>query len=159
MTTIYENKERILSSDIPFEIGRAILFVVISYLVSRIRFTDSSNKNENIRWIFWGGLFLLFLFLIFTTKTIKRIEKTENGEKLRFIFDRRLRSELIREFNISELRTDLKKQVARGIVTYILKISDGKNKLKIKTGQKGITKKELDLIHNEIKKHYTQQWL
>ncbi|NER11782.1 hypothetical protein SAMN06265375_1101 [Muriicola jejuensis] len=149
MEILFQNKKSIDKSDIPFQFGLIFLFLVGSYLLSRIRYINK-EVSATTYWIMGIGLFFLFTYLIFSAKTVKSIYKDSSSGKLKFVIQRQLKKDLIKELSISNLRTDLKKEATRGGAKYILKLSDGNNSLKIKTSQKGITKKDLDNILEKI---------
>ena len=149
MKTIFENKENIRKSDIPIQIMGGILFLILLFLVSKIRFIDK-EINPNITLIFGVVLGIVFIYLILNAKTIKRIEKSTETGKLAFIFARQLRNDKIMELNISELTLNLKKVQTRSNSEKILLISDKENKVKLSTNQKGITETELNEIIKEI---------
>lgn len=149
METIFENKKQIEKSDIPIQIIRGILFIVLCFFVYKIRFINK-EMNPNITLIFGIALGILFVYLILSAKTIKRIEKNTKNGKLTFIFNRQLRNDKITEINISELTLNLKNVQTRSNSKKILLISDKVNKVKLSTNQKGITETELNKIINEI---------
>jgi uncharacterized membrane protein YjgN (DUF898 family) len=150
MKTIFENKKQIEKSDIPMQIMRGILFIILCFFVSKIRFINK-EINPNITLIFGILLGILFIYLILSAKTIKRIEKNRETGKLTFTFARQFRNDKITELNISELTLNLKNVQTRANSEKILLISDKENKVKLSTNQKGITETELNEIINEIK--------
>ncbi|WP_179354703.1 hypothetical protein [Winogradskyella vidalii] len=149
METIFENKKQIGKLDIPMQIMRGILFIILVFFVSKIRFINK-EMNPNITLIFGIALGILFVYLILSAKTIKRIEKNTETGKLTFIFSRQLRNDKITEINISELTLELKNVQTRANSEKVLLISDQENKVKLSTNQKGITETELNKIINEI---------
>jgi uncharacterized membrane protein YjgN (DUF898 family) len=149
METIFENKKQIGKSDIPMQIMRGILFIILVFFVSKIRFINK-EMNPNITLIFGIALGILFIYLILSAKTIKRIEKNTETGKLTFIFARQLQNDKITEINISELTLKLKNVQTRANSEKVLLISDKENKVKLSTNQKGITEIELNKIINEI---------
>ena len=150
METVFKNTEDIKKSDIPLQIGRAILFILICFFISRIRFINEEVSGSTI-WIVALGLFTLFVYLILTSKTLKSIEKDSRNEKLRFVFQRQLRNDFIVELKISEIQWKIKKRIARTVVTKVLHISDQTNSVKINTKQKGISETELNKIITDLK--------
>ena len=149
MEIIFKNKEGIRKSDIPLQMGRAILFILICFFVSKIRFINE-EVSAATTWIVALGLLTLFLYQILTSKTLKIVEKDSNNEKLRFVFERQLRTDLIVELKISEIHWELEKIVARTAVTNVLHISDQLNSVRINTKQKGISETELNEIVRDL---------
>ena len=149
METIFENKKHIEKSDIPMQIMRGILFIILCFFVSKIRFINK-EINPNITLIFGIALGILFIYLILSAKTIKRIEKNTETGKLTFIFARLFRNDKTTEINISELTLNLKNVQTRANSEKVLMISDNENKVKLSTNQKGITETELNEIINKI---------
>ena len=155
MKTIFVNKEKIKKSDIPIQIIRGILFLLLLFFVSKVRFINK-ELNPNITLIFGIVLGVIFLYMILNAKTIKRIEKNKETGKLTFIFARQLRNDKIEKLNISELTLNLKKVQTRANTEKILLISDKENRVKLSTKQKGITEIELNEIISEMESTYTQ---
>ncbi len=154
METLFENKEQVKRSDIPIQIMRGILFLILLFFISKIRFINN-EINPNITLILAVALGLTFIYLILNNKTIKRIEKNTKAEKLTFTFTRQLRSDLIKEMNIADIKLNLKKVPTRGTSKKVLLISDKNFQLKLSTNQIGISETELNLIMNEIKALHT----
>lgn len=76
--------------------------------MSKIRFINN-EISTNITLIFGIALGLLFIYLILNAKTIKQIEKNIKSGKLTFTFARQLRSDQIKELNISDIELSLKR--------------------------------------------------
>ena len=149
MEIIFKNKEEIKKFDIPLKMGRAILFILIFYCVSKIRFINEEVSAATI-WIVAFGLLTLFSYQILTSKTLKFVEKDSNNGKLRFVFERQLRPDLIVELKLSEIHWELEKIIARTAVTKVLHISDQLNSVRINTKQNGISETELNEIIRDL---------
>ncbi|MFI2741263.1 hypothetical protein ACG2LH_00875 [Zhouia sp. PK063] len=149
METIFENNEEIKKIDIPVQIMRGILFLILIFIVSQIRFLNE-ELNPNITLIFGIVISLLFVYLILSAKTLKRIEKNTKSGKLIFTFARQFRNDDKMELNISELTLNLKNVQTRANSEKVLLLFDKENKVKLSTNQKGITEIELNKIINEI---------
>lgn len=150
METVFENHETIKRKDIPLQFGRAVLFLIACFFISKIKFINEELSFITL-WIMGIGLILLFTFQILTSKTIKRIEKDINTGKLIFIFERQLRSEFKIELTISNIEMEIRKSITRSSFKKILHITDQRDSLKIDTKMKGISAIELDKIISVIK--------
>jgi glucose-6-phosphate isomerase len=151
METIFENSKTIKKSDILVHIGIGISIIITAYFFSKLRHINKPENNET--YLIMGiGLLILFLYQALASKTIKRIEKQESKNKLIFTISYQLRKERIKEFNLAEVKLNLKTIPGRTLpYKKVLLISDNENELKLSTHQKGITEIELNKIINGIK--------
>ena len=154
MKTIFKNEKQIKKSDIPIQILRGTLFLIVLYIISKIRFINR-EVNSSTFLIMGFSLITLFIYLIINNKTIQRIEKDEKSGKLIFAFNRQLRRNKIVELDLSNIKIELKKIQIRASSKKVLIISDEINQVKLNTNQVGVSENDLTKIKNKIEALHT----